>query len=469
MSEGGLLMDHHTTVRRALQLLLPVALLASSGCGTDAAGDGAAGDGVSTASGCDVPPQDIDPVTVAVQWSGPWDEVAAPSLLEQWDEATPQVEVEVATATAAATPALLTGPVPPTVARVPASAVALLAAAGAIQPLERCFDEGEPAVGDMVDGAAALGTVDGTRYGITGNVGTAVLVYDRAAFAAAGLDPDEPPTTWEEVRSDAEVIRAATGMESPVAGFAPSLTLVDSELGDELPTALAVWVDMAREGLLHTDDGSSGMPPLGAGRAAMQVTQEGQLWGYGSALAQGQAPDADLAVAPLPGTTRAGTPVLGEVWVVSSDASDEEAAAAMSFLRWLHEDEQQARLHPLTDLFPATPSAGRHPAALAYLDSVPLLGDAWEVITGSATATPVWAQVPGAVAAVDALGEEAAAGGRDAAEAWPEVADAIRSASAHFDRDPLPLLGCVFPEHAPAAPLTACWRDGAAVPAGEPG
>ena len=35
-------------------------------------------------------------------------------------------------------------------------------------------------------------------------------MYNRALFTKAGLDPDQPPTTWDEVRADAKKI-ADTG------------------------------------------------------------------------------------------------------------------------------------------------------------------------------------------------------------------------------------------------------------------
>jgi ABC-type glycerol-3-phosphate transport system substrate-binding protein len=41
------------------------------------------------------------------------------------------------------------------------------------------------------------------------------LHYNRDLFTQAGLDPDKPPTTWDEVRTDAQTIASKTG----VAGF----------------------------------------------------------------------------------------------------------------------------------------------------------------------------------------------------------------------------------------------------------
>ena len=46
------------------------------------------------------------------------------------------------------------------------------------------------------------------------------LTYNRTLFKAAGLDPDKPPTTWDEVKADAKIIADKTQM----AGFAEMAT-----------------------------------------------------------------------------------------------------------------------------------------------------------------------------------------------------------------------------------------------------
>src|SRR3954454_24744948 len=63
--------------------------------------------------------------------------------------------------------------------------------------------------------AAAQGT-DGKIYGLPTDVYGVGLHYNRALFEQAGLDPDSPPTTWDEVRADAKAIADKTGQ----AGFA---------------------------------------------------------------------------------------------------------------------------------------------------------------------------------------------------------------------------------------------------------
>ncbi|MFE0517490.1 ABC transporter substrate-binding protein [Streptomyces sp. NPDC058954] len=51
-------------------------------------------------------------------------------------------------------------------------------------------------------------TVDGRIYGVPRTGYSMGLIYNRKLFQKAGLDPDKPPTTWEEVRADAKKIAA---------------------------------------------------------------------------------------------------------------------------------------------------------------------------------------------------------------------------------------------------------------------
>ena len=57
---------------------------------------------------------------------------------------------------------------------------------------------------------------DGAIFGVPIAAYGIGLHYNRAMFEEAGLDPDAPPTTWDEVREAAAAISEATGQ----AGFA---------------------------------------------------------------------------------------------------------------------------------------------------------------------------------------------------------------------------------------------------------
>ncbi|NEB76615.1 extracellular solute-binding protein [Streptomyces sp. SID14478] len=62
--------------------------------------------------------------------------------------------------------------------------------------------------GDIKQDVRDMVTKDGKVYGIP-NVSYSVgLVYNRAVFKKAGLDPDTPPKTWDEVRAAAKKIAA---------------------------------------------------------------------------------------------------------------------------------------------------------------------------------------------------------------------------------------------------------------------
>jgi multiple sugar transport system substrate-binding protein len=63
------------------------------------------------------------------------------------------------------------------------------------------------------DDKGAIWAVPITAYGMS-------LTYNRTLFTQAGLDPNSPPTTWDEVRADAKIIAQKTG----VAGFADMAT-----------------------------------------------------------------------------------------------------------------------------------------------------------------------------------------------------------------------------------------------------
>lgn len=70
-------------------------------------------------------------------------------------------------------------------------------------------DKFNPIILDAVTGA------DGNHYGFPRQAYAMGLHYNRDLFEAAGLDPDSPPTTWDEVREAAKAISDATGK----AGF----------------------------------------------------------------------------------------------------------------------------------------------------------------------------------------------------------------------------------------------------------
>ena len=68
-----------------------------------------------------------------------------------------------------------------------------------------------------------LGRLNGKTYGLAYVFSTPVLFYNADLFKAAGLNPDAPPKTWEEVKSAAVAINKASGKAGLITGiFGPS-------------------------------------------------------------------------------------------------------------------------------------------------------------------------------------------------------------------------------------------------------
>ncbi len=107
----------------------------------------------------------------------------------------------------------------------------MMAAKGAIKPVYQLMEE----AGADFDPSAYLGTVTGYYTTSQGqmlsmpfNSSTPVMYYNKDAFAAAGLDPENPPQTWEEV---AEVSRILVDKGVVSAGFTttwPSWLMVEN-------------------------------------------------------------------------------------------------------------------------------------------------------------------------------------------------------------------------------------------------
>jgi ABC-type glycerol-3-phosphate transport system substrate-binding protein len=63
-----------------------------------------------------------------------------------------------------------------------------------------------PTLKDIVPAAMRAVTAGKTIYGLPTNNYTQGLIYNRALFSQAGLNPNDPPTTWAQVETDAKAI-----------------------------------------------------------------------------------------------------------------------------------------------------------------------------------------------------------------------------------------------------------------------
>ena len=77
---------------------------------------------------------------------------------------------------------------------------------GAVIPVEDKFESTGYDKSSVMEVISSYYTVDGKQYAMPFNVSTPMLYYNKDVFEAAGLDPETPPTTYDEVLEDAKKI-----------------------------------------------------------------------------------------------------------------------------------------------------------------------------------------------------------------------------------------------------------------------
>ncbi|MGC5036092.1 MULTISPECIES: ABC transporter substrate-binding protein [unclassified Streptomyces] len=195
-------------------------------------------------------------------------------------------------------------------------------------------------------------TVDGKVYGIPRTGYSMGLIYNKALFEKAGLDPGKPPTTWAEVRTAAKRI---AGLGDGTVGYADYSAQnqggwhftaeLYSQGGDvvsadgkratiDTPEGRAVlqtlhdmrWTDrsMGSKQLLVINDAQQMM---GSGKLGMYLAAPDNI----PILVKEKGADyEDIAIAPMPGGRA--TLVGGDGYMVSKKASPAQIRAA---LKWL--------------------------------------------------------------------------------------------------------------------------------------
>lgn len=92
-----------------------------------------------------------------------------------------------------------------------------LADKGLILDLSSYLDD--ELVNDMYPSMLAAGQYDGAQYMITCGASTITMWYNAELFTQAGLDPDNPPSTWEELLDACEALSKLDGI-APIGLYA---------------------------------------------------------------------------------------------------------------------------------------------------------------------------------------------------------------------------------------------------------
>jgi multiple sugar transport system substrate-binding protein len=221
-------------------------------------------------------------------------------------------------------------------------------------------------------GHLALATIGSQYYGVPYLADLSVLWYNKKLFAEAGLNPNDPPTNYAQIVSDAEKINA---LGNGIYGFSfagdcqgclgftmlPSLWangvhMLNGPLGNQtanvasdsqLKTMLADYQLLWSKKLVPLADQTQAGLTWGADFEAGKV---GILPGdYGIAAAFSPSLKADFADAPLPGVTGDSYSTFdgGDDFVIPAGASN--PSGAWEFIKWALEPAQQEQYPTLGD------------------------------------------------------------------------------------------------------------------------
>jgi sn-glycerol 3-phosphate transport system substrate-binding protein len=278
----------------------------------------------------------------------------------------------------------------PTLALLPQQLTRRLADSGQTVAPGECFAQAIP---DAVPAIAATWTIDGVPQAMPFAVSTPVLFYNRLLFVAAGLDPDRPPATMDELTAVSEQLVAS--------GVAKYGLVVDNNAGGLTTWIVEHWNARAGRLTLEPDNGRGGTPSSRAGwrdgsavesftwlermverklaksidnfdgrqdlvdagdpAAPIGMTIHtcgslGELIDYLASHAEFSHIDLDVAPLPGPGPGAGSLPGGDAMWMAAG-LSAEERAAAWALEMWLTSPSAQARWAAATGYVPVTQAA----------------------------------------------------------------------------------------------------------------
>lgn len=300
-----------------------------------------------------------------------------------------------------------------------------------VLPVQSCIDASDTDTDDFVPRTLAYYRIQDVQWGLPFAVSEPILLYNRAAFTKAGLDPEKPPATFDELRDTAQALKDA-GYEAGMAlkldpwHLEQFLALQGDEFVDngngreDRATAVAFDTDTAVETFTFlkglVDDGlaittaASGtgfdnLLSVGAGRVGMTIDSSGAYGTILDVLASGQYSDVDLAAAPVPGRTDDGGVLVGGSGLYLTARDPAKQAAAWDFAQYLTSPENQSKWAAATGFIPVRQSATELPEVMQRWQEVPGFKVAYDEIAegaeNDATAGPAIGDYKGVRDAVE--------------------------------------------------------------------
>lgn len=277
-----------------------------------------------------------------------------------------------------------------------------MASTGMAMPLDELIaadPEGEEYIADFLPGFMEDSYVDGSIYSIPFQRSTEIVYYNKDKFAEAGLDPDAPPTTWDELVEYAKKLTTddcygvgialnSGSAQWTFTGFALENSadgkMLMSEDGKEVYfntpeniEALQFWLDLQNEhkvmaeGIVQWTD----LPTqFLAGEVAMIYHTTGNMANINSNATF------DFGTCFMPGNKQLGAATGGGNFYISSGISEDRVQAAWKFIKFATETERAAQWSLDTGYVATRQSCFETDLIKNYYEEVPQAKVAYEQI-----------------------------------------------------------------------------------------
>jgi multiple sugar transport system substrate-binding protein len=237
---------------------------------------------------------------------------------------------------------------------------------------------------DINPALTSFGKIDGAQVSVPVSANNLAYMYNKTLFEQAGLDPNSPPKTWDELIADGKIILAKTGLP----GY--DLFTQAGDNGEGLTWNFQVNLWQAKGEFLTADNKAAafntpeGKKALGYWKTLIDSgVSPYAKWGEfekakGGSAQEGSwmvgiwAPDPpfDFGVAKVPYPT-GGVPAtnLGGEQAMVFNNDKTTAAAAAKFLAWFLEPKQVTNWSEKTGMLPVTDSVATSAAYLSWVDT----------------------------------------------------------------------------------------------------
>jgi len=271
---------------------------------------------------------------------------------------------------------------PPAIAQIFEIGTQLAIDSGAFTPVEDIIPSDQINYDNYLDSVLDYYRVDGKLNSMPFNSSNAIFYYNKNAFEEAGLDPENPPTTFQGITEASQTLVDEGVTDKGVTWpnhswfveqwFAEQdQVFVNKENGrtgratesyfesDASKAVFEWWTDLYDQGLYLN-------PGIEAWSEAQQafLTKKVGILGYSTSSiapmqegAEKNGFELGTVQLPVPNDQRKGVVIGGASLWTPSGLSDAKQQAAADFLVWLSQPEQQKRWHKNTGYFPVREEA----------------------------------------------------------------------------------------------------------------